>query len=1035
MKFLSRFMKKSTSSPDGTGKAGAGSAPIYQVQLAEVKEPPPKKVPERDQVVLELGDFLHRIPAQLLLAGPHDLKMEIRFNPQYLSERIANGETTIPLAEIYNRVPTIFRGQIRDTDQVEIRFPWQKIARLVRSTQTGSETPPDLNSANLAAKLRAKMPSKKNPATSSGTAGPILPGRGNTAATWFSKPAAEQPAPRIGEMPAQQSVAEEKTVEPAAAPDLETAQPSAPEAPSLLTMPSQETAPEAPPQGELFGATPAPSGVPISAANGFTTADIPVPATPGTPLPAEAPEVTPSKLEEELRISDLPAELQRRIARFKGHYERQIGELERVRKNHTAEVVRLQEVLSKSNAALTDEKIVASAAREMSQTAQADRDRSLNELAEMKARLASIEDQSGVSEITAERDALLVQKAHLSAQIAELARRTGPAVQGSETIGGTGNRQNDEMQRRIAHMESAQRETALELAREKEARSKAEKLLASAEKLQEQSANYMESTKVEMRKEIEASVKVREIEFRKAQKELNDQIASLSGQLRIASTDLENATNRIAGLEAELQSATPAQGTDFQSRMIEQLEEDITNYRERLKILIAERDTARQEAQQAKTATVAEDSAGAEELARLREAHAAFATERAGFESRSEALRQALDAAREAHAMQIAAIQKEQAGEHEAALSEAARASDERAARVAELEAEIITLKALVATATEERGKPADTEKDDEIAALREKNSALEQRVAALSAEQETLAEQNRNATASHAGIISRLDSERLESARVNEELRNRLADLERSSGSAEALETQVKTLAAQVADATSEKDKTLALLAAGQDRLAGIERELAAANDENRSLRDTLAGASATQNDRASLAAELENLQRQTAALQQECADRDTRLRSIEEDLESKNRRLEQLNGVLAAMEEDLTSARRVYAETAAELAAEKQHVPALRAEMQHKLDSAMRALVSVRAEAVETARHRDELLREIARFNDQQQTNLSETDVSTDLPPQDAEPGKPADIIEIIMPEDPRAEIPNKISIPFARPVPVPPPRVNRG
>jgi len=37
----------------------------------------------------------------------------------------------VNLAEIYRRVPQIFRSEVLEGDNVEIRFPWQKIAKLV----------------------------------------------------------------------------------------------------------------------------------------------------------------------------------------------------------------------------------------------------------------------------------------------------------------------------------------------------------------------------------------------------------------------------------------------------------------------------------------------------------------------------------------------------------------------------------------------------------------------------------------------------------------------------------------------------------------------------------------------------------------------------------------------------------------------------------------------------------------------------------------------------------------------------------------
>jgi hypothetical protein len=61
---------------------------------------------------LELGDFLHRIPQQLLKPGPHDTKRKLGFDLGDLTRRIEHGQTTLSLAEVYQRIPDIFRGEI-----------------------------------------------------------------------------------------------------------------------------------------------------------------------------------------------------------------------------------------------------------------------------------------------------------------------------------------------------------------------------------------------------------------------------------------------------------------------------------------------------------------------------------------------------------------------------------------------------------------------------------------------------------------------------------------------------------------------------------------------------------------------------------------------------------------------------------------------------------------------------------------------------------------------------------------------------------
>src|SRR5471030_1868675 len=117
MSFLDRFKRKQK--PDDAPaplpeqkKFGAAGAPGGVKGPVAGQPVLPKAQPSADEVRLELGDFLHRIPAQLLLPGPHDLKTELRFEINDLSQRIAKGNTTINLAEIYRRVPQIFRAEV-----------------------------------------------------------------------------------------------------------------------------------------------------------------------------------------------------------------------------------------------------------------------------------------------------------------------------------------------------------------------------------------------------------------------------------------------------------------------------------------------------------------------------------------------------------------------------------------------------------------------------------------------------------------------------------------------------------------------------------------------------------------------------------------------------------------------------------------------------------------------------------------------------------------------------------------------------------
>ena len=114
MSFLDRFKRKSKSDDlPASQTGGEKSGSVGGAKWAGADPVGPKKAePEADEVRLVLGDFLHRIPAQLLLPGPHDLDTELRFETGALSQRIASGITMVNLAEIYRRVPQIFRAEV-----------------------------------------------------------------------------------------------------------------------------------------------------------------------------------------------------------------------------------------------------------------------------------------------------------------------------------------------------------------------------------------------------------------------------------------------------------------------------------------------------------------------------------------------------------------------------------------------------------------------------------------------------------------------------------------------------------------------------------------------------------------------------------------------------------------------------------------------------------------------------------------------------------------------------------------------------------
>lgn len=103
-------------------------------------------------ILLEVGDFIKRIPPEFLKPGCRNENQEVRFDVDEVANSIARGRATISLSEIARRCPEIFIDPSADHSKVEIYFPWQKLAkqvdilRLHRSKK--SDTSSGLNEAS-----------------------------------------------------------------------------------------------------------------------------------------------------------------------------------------------------------------------------------------------------------------------------------------------------------------------------------------------------------------------------------------------------------------------------------------------------------------------------------------------------------------------------------------------------------------------------------------------------------------------------------------------------------------------------------------------------------------------------------------------------------------------------------------------------------------------------------------------------------------------------------------------------------------------
>lgn len=95
----------------------------------ELQEPSTAQpTPEDKGIVLELRDFVRRIPPELLKPGGAEAEYELRFDMDEVASHILSGNAKISLSEIVRRCPEIFKEPYADYSMVEIFFPWQKLA-------------------------------------------------------------------------------------------------------------------------------------------------------------------------------------------------------------------------------------------------------------------------------------------------------------------------------------------------------------------------------------------------------------------------------------------------------------------------------------------------------------------------------------------------------------------------------------------------------------------------------------------------------------------------------------------------------------------------------------------------------------------------------------------------------------------------------------------------------------------------------------------------------------------------------------------
>jgi hypothetical protein len=441
---------------------------------------------EEPGIRFALGDFLHRIPPQLLREGPHQADFDLYFDADGLARRIAHGSTTIPLTEIYKRAPHIFRHEVRASDKIEIRFPWQKLMSYLRP-EAGEARNQSLSevAAELAAKVRSQKPAEQRVSGDAVT----VPAIAEKEVVEFLPPA-DRSDPDVDKPPLFLPATASSATDPELPLDLKDVQPL----PSLTTRSSDQSHPS-------------------------------------------QPSASKNALEE--KIATLNQERQAIVAQR----DKLATELEQAR--GVIEEKSQQIELEKGVAGRGDEHLAE--LEDVRATLQKKLDDEMRAREELAAQLkeAKRQGEEKVSTIAEERDALLQQKSHLSEQLAQVQHRRGVAALQAAAGGEAGEsgvsggaplerskreyqRQIDELHRRIAAFENNQKEAAHELSKEREARIKVERALTAAERARAEASALVESMRVETRRELDSGLRKRESEFARAQQELQEQLETLA---------------------------------------------------------------------------------------------------------------------------------------------------------------------------------------------------------------------------------------------------------------------------------------------------------------------------------------------------------------------------------------------------------------------------------------------------------------------------------------------------------------------------
>ena len=611
------------------------SADVKPAGIALTPVPVAKSKTSDTHVRLQLGDFLHRIPQNLLRPGPHDVSAELLFNINDLSALIAKGQTTLNLAEIHRRAPGIFRNEVVAEDKIEIRFPWQKLMHLVKSPGDGGTGASGITPAAaeaLAHKFRSRRPARNIlPA-----AGAALGGKGTAGAT---TPAFREPA------------AKEKAGS-SAQPETESA-----EQLSWFNKPPVEKAPAAPATAEPAAPTP----------------PQPVAAVPEGQGNFNRDDLVRARDAATLKFTEAKAEIERQSEAFAAEREalaeerdRAVAELERARAELAAKVRHIEQ----------HEHLGAQHAEETAETI-AQREALQKEVEAKNAQLATLSDEiaalrhgSGekAATTTQEREALLADLANVRRELAEKCEQ----IEFQQSLGA---KSAEDGAKLAAEREALQKQVAEQAAALDAIKSELDGL--------RQGGGKKFAAIAEERDKVLA-------DLQQTRKELADKIDQIELQQSLTSKSTEDATRLAAEREA-LQQELAAKNGDLET-IKSQLDALSKTSEEKLAAVTGDRDKVAADLDQVRRELAEKighveqqqnlSAKNAEEAAQLAAEREALKKEVAAKTADLEAIKTELHELRKGGGEQYAAV----AGERDTVRAELARAREELAAKVAETE-------------------------------------------------------------------------------------------------------------------------------------------------------------------------------------------------------------------------------------------------------------------------------------------------------------------------------------------------------------